>query len=236
MTLEKEPESVSKLLEYAYDDYCISILAKALGEMEIAEEYESRSMSFIQHFNPKSGFFQARRGGQWFSPFSPFEVNFNYTEANAWQYSLFAPHAIGVLEKLLGGKKGLENHLDSLFETTSRTSGRNQADITGLIGQYAHGNEPSHHMAYLYNYIGRPDKSMSYLDKIMKEMYSNTPDGLSGNEDCGQMSAWFVLSSMGLYPVAPGSPFYNIGRPTMDDAKIRLGDTSFSNYLLESIR
>jgi hypothetical protein len=156
---------------------------------------------------------RARRSGLWYSPFDPTEVNFNYTEANSWQYSLYAPHAIGVLTELHGGKDSLSSYLDKLFTTNSVLSGRDQVDITGLIGQYAHGNEPSHHMAYLYNYTNQAHKTQFYVDKIMKEMYSVLPDGLSGNEDCGQMSSWYVLSAMGLYQVAPGNPFYEFGRP-----------------------
>ncbi len=222
ISLDKEPESVSKILEYAYDDFCIAQMATNLKQQRTAYEYELRSMNFINHFNPNTGFFQARRGGMWMAPFHPDEVNFNFTEANAWQYSLFAPHAVGVLTKLHGGKPALEKHLDRMFTASSETSGRDQADITGLIGQYAHGNEPSHHMAYLYNYVYRPDKTQNYVDSILYNLYHNAPDGLSGNEDCGQMSSWFVLSAMGLYQVAPGSPFYDIGRPLLKEGAFYL--------------
>lgn len=173
------------------------------------------------------------------SPFDPAEVNFNYTEANSWQYSLFAPHAIGVLRELIGGKDSLEHWLDLLFTTEMDLSGRDQADITGLIGQYAHGNEPSHHMAYLYNYTNAPEKTQLYIDRIQREMYSNTPDGLSGNEDCGQMSAWYVLSAMGLYQISPSRPFYEFGRPLMNKAEIQLKRgkllTIKSNYSKKNI-
>ncbi len=222
--LGSEPESVSKALEYAYDDFCIAQFAK-LGQNpdnHLIKHYEKRSLNFINAFDPSTKFMRARRAGQWFSPFDPAEVNFNYTEANSWQYSLYAPHAVGVLTDLLGGKDSLEMWLDRLFTTESNLSGRHQVDITGLIGQYAHGNEPSHHMAYLYNYTNSPDKTQHYLDRIMKEMYSTEPDGLSGNEDCGQMSSWYVLSSMGIYQIAPGNPYYEIGRPIMEKATIHL--------------
>jgi predicted alpha-1,2-mannosidase len=222
LSLDKEPESVSKALEYAYDDYCISIFAEALGKTDIAAEYKTRSFNFINHFDPKSGFFRARRGAQWMSNFAPEEVNFNYTEANAWQYSLFAPHAVNVLSQLHGGRESLERHLDDLFSAPQTTSGRDQADITGLIGQYAHGNEPSHHMAYLYNRVGKANKGAFIIDQIQKELYSNTADGLSGNEDCGQMSAWYVLSALGFYPVSPGSAIYDIGRPMMKEATLQV--------------
>ncbi len=218
-----EPESVSKTLEYAYDDFCIAKLLESEGTLpEIEEIYQERSMNFINVFDPSTKFMRGRRSGQWFSPFDPAEVNFNYTEANSWQYSLYAPHAVGVLTDLLGGKDSLELWLDRLFTTESSLSGRHQVDITGLIGQYAHGNEPSHHIAYLYNYTNAPHKTQLYVDRILKEMYSIQPDGLSGNEDCGQMSSWYVLSSMGLYQIAPGNPYYEIGRPVVDKASIKL--------------
>jgi predicted alpha-1,2-mannosidase len=231
LTLDKEAESVSKALEYAYDDFCIAQMAQALNQTRTAKEYQLRSYNFINHFNPYTGFFQARRGGMWMSPFRPDEVNFNFTEANAWQYSLFAPQAIPTLKALHGGSSKLENHLDKLFQADSKTSGRDQADITGLIGQYAHGNEPSHHMAYLYNYVGRPDKAQLYLDSILYNLYSNSPDGLSGNEDCGQMSSWFVLSAMGLYQIAPGFPYYDIGRPLLNEGEIELENGNICKIL-----
>ncbi|MFM7300444.1 MAG: GH92 family glycosyl hydrolase, partial [Crocinitomicaceae bacterium] len=222
ISAQQEPESVSKTLEYAYDEFCISEMAKKLKNDTLASKHLLSSYNFINLFDPTTKFMRARRQAHWYSPFSPNEVNFNYTEANSWQYSLYAPQHIAVLRNLLGGPDSLESWLDRLFSTTSELSGREQADITGLIGQYAHGNEPSHHMAYLYNYTNAPYKTQYYVDKILKEMYRNAPDGLSGNEDCGQMSAWFVLSSLGIYPIAPGKPVYEIGRPKIDDATIRL--------------
>ncbi|MEN9699943.1 MAG: hypothetical protein RLZZ301_1141 [Bacteroidota bacterium] len=217
-----EPESVSRTLEYAYDDDCIARMAKALGQEKIATEFEQRSYNFINVFDPESKFMRARRGAQWYGPFDPSEVNFNYTEANSWQYSLAAPQHIETLIQLLGGRDSLEAWLDRLFTTNMQLSGREQADITGLIGQYAHGNEPSHHMAYLYNYTNAPYKTQYYVDRILKDMYQNAPDGLSGNEDCGQMSAWYVMSALGFYAVSPGIPVYQIGRPFANYAKIRL--------------
>lgn len=217
-----EPESVSRTLEYAYDDFCISEMAKALDANDIALEFEKRSYNFVNLYDPNTKFMRARRGAQWYGPFDPSEVNFNYTEANSWQYSLYAPHQIELLTELLGGKDSLEVWLDRLFTTDMKLSGREQADITGLIGQYAHGNEPSHHMAYLYNFTNAPYKTQLYIDRILKEMYQNAPDGLAGNEDCGQMSAWYVLSALGLYPIAPGKPVYQIGRPLANNAQIKL--------------
>ena len=218
---DQEPESVSKTLEYAYDDWCISEMAKKMGDKKSEKEFELRSFNFLNLYDPQTKFMRAKRAAQWFSPFEPSEVNFNYTEANAFQYSMAAPQAIKTLAEIQGGADSLESWLDRLFTSQSKLSGREQSDITGLIGQYAHGNEPSHHMAYLYNYTNSPHKTQFYVDKITKELYSNSPDGLSGNEDCGQMSSWFVLSSLGFYPVAPGKPYYEIGRPCFKNAVLK---------------
>ena len=218
---DQEPESVSRTLEYAYDDFCIAEMAKKMGNTAIENEFRKRSFNFLNVLDPSTKFMRAKRGAQWYSPFDPSEVNFNYTEANSWQYSMAAPHAIQELSKYLGGKDSLESWLDRLFTTSSSLSGREQADITGLIGQYAHGNEPSHHMAYLYNYTNHPYKTQFYVDRIINELYSSKPDGLSGNEDCGQMSAWYVLSSLGFYPVAPGKPYYEFGKPNFKQTEMK---------------
>jgi hypothetical protein len=226
-----ESESVSKTLEYAYDDWCIAEMASDLNKKETANEFYKRSENWKNLFDPLTSFFRARVNNGWFSPFKPEEVNFNYTEANAWQYSLFVPHDIyGLAKKMHFNEReisshspmGLEKHLDQMFTVSSKTSGRDQADITGLIGQYAHGNEPSHHMAYLYNYCGKPDKTQLYVTRIKEELYTTEPDGLSGNEDCGQMSAWYVLSALGFYSVTPGQPYYVIGSPTFEEATLNL--------------
>lgn len=217
-----EAESVSKTLEYAYDDWCIAEFAKEIGNEQVYKEYLNRSYNFLNVFDPSTKFMRARRGGQWFTPFQPAEVNFNYTEANSWQYSLAAPQHIPTLRHILGGKDSLQSWLDRLFTTESKLEGRHQVDITGLIGQYAHGNEPSHHIAYLYNYTNQPFKTQEKVDQILREMYHNSPDGLSGNEDCGQMSAWYALSAMGIYPVCPGSPNYTFGRPLQTSATIEI--------------
>lgn len=224
-----EPESVSKTLEYAYDEYCIGLMGDSDGNFN----QPITAFNFVNTFDPSTKFMRARRSGKWFSPFDPAEVNFNYTEANSWQYSLYAPHAVGVISELLGGKDSLEVWLDRLFTTESNLSGRHQVDITGLIGQYAHGNEPSHHMAYLYNYTNSPEKTQYYVDRIFDEMYSNAPDGLSGNEDCGQMSSWYVLSALGIYQIAPGNPHYEIGRPLMNKAILNLEN---GNQLLINVK
>ncbi len=217
-----EPESVSKTLEYSYDDWCIAIMADSLGRDSIAKIFYERGQYYKNLYDPSTKFFRAKKSHSWFSPFYPEEVNFNYTEANAWQYSLFAPQDIQGHIELMGGDTAFENHLDKLFSTSSKTSGREQPDITGLIGQYAHGNEPSHHMAYLYNYIGKPYKTQKIVRQILNEQYTNFPDGLSGNEDCGQMSSWYVLSAMGLYSVTPGLDYYTIGTPLFNRVNINL--------------
>ncbi|MBL6667946.1 MAG: GH92 family glycosyl hydrolase [Crocinitomicaceae bacterium] len=219
---DQEAESVSKTLEYAYDDFCIAQMAKKMGRMDLFKEYHKRSLNFVNLYDPSTKFMRARRGAQWFGPFNPIEVNFNYTEANSWQYSLYAPHNIPLLAELMGGKDSLETWLDRLFAAESDLIGRHQVDITGLIGQYAHGNEPSHHMAYLYNYTNAPEKTQLYVDQILSELYTIQSDGLSGNEDCGQMSAWYVMSALGLYPIAPGNTNYQIGRPLFKKAEIKL--------------
>lgn len=217
---EDESESVSKTLEYAYDDWCIAVFADSLGKDSIAAIYYKRAQFYKNLYNPDSKFMQPRYNGGWRIGFRPEEVTFDYTEANAWQYSLFVPQDIEGLTNLLGGRDSLEAWLDRLFTVSSKTSGREQADITGLIGQYAHGNEPSHHMAYLYNFTNSPWKTQKYVNQILHTLYANKPDGLSGNEDCGQMSSWYVLSSLGFYSVTPGSDIYVTGTPLFDQAVI----------------
>ncbi len=220
--INDEPESVSKTLEYAYDDWCIAQIARELGDSAGYKEYIQRAQSYKNLFNPATGFMQPKKNNIWKSPFDPREVDFNFTEANSWQYSFFVPQDVQTLIALHGGDAAFSAKLDSLFNASSQTSGRHQSDITGLIGQYAHGNEPSHHMAYLYNYAGKPWKSQKILRRIMDELYSDRADGLSGNEDCGQMSSWYVLSAMGFYPVTPGSPDYIIGTPLFKKSTIHL--------------
>lgn len=223
--IEEESESVSKNLEYAYDDWCIAelIVNSPIDEYnELKNGYSKRSVSWRNLYDPKTNFIRPRSNGGWLEPFEPREVNNNYTEANAWQYTFFTPHDINSMIDLMGGKENYEKKLDELFSTSSQTTGRDQADITGLIGQYAHGNEPSHHMAYLYAYAGAPQKTQKVLHQIKTEFYKNDPDGLIGNEDCGQMSAWYVFSSLGFYPVCPGDPKYVIGAPSFEKAIIHL--------------
>nr|WP_321247397.1 GH92 family glycosyl hydrolase [uncultured Psychroserpens sp.] len=220
--VEEESESVSKTLEYAYDDWTIAQMAKEMGEQEDYKLYTERAQYYKNIYDPESKFMRGRFRNTWFAPFDPYEVNFNYTEANSWQYSFYVPQDVTGFMNLLGGKDKLEAQLDELFVAEAETSGRNQADITGLIGQYAHGNEPSHHMAYLYNFVNTPHKTQEKVHQILTELYTNEPDGVSGNEDCGQMSAWYVFSSMGFYPVTPGSNQYIIGTPLFDKTTINL--------------
>ncbi len=219
---EDESESVSKTLEYAYNDWCIAVMADSLGQTELSEVFYHRSQAWKNLYNPTSGFLEPRYNGGWKTSFRPEEVTFDFTEANAWQYSMFVPHDLTTYLELIGGKDSLEKHLDNLFNAPSVTSGREQADITGLIGQYAHGNEPSHHIAYLYNYTNRPEKSQRYVHQICTKLYGNYPDGLCGNEDCGQMSAWYLFSAMGFYPVTPGTENYLFGTPLFDSCQIQL--------------
>ena len=218
----KESESVSKTLEYAYDDWAIGVLADSLHEHGIADDYYQRAQHYKNVFDPSTGFMRARNNNQWMTPFSPEEVNHHYTEANSWQYSYFVPQDVSGWIELLGGPEALEKKLDDLFSASSETSGRDQADITGLIGQYAQGNEPSHHIPYLYNFAGAPYKTQKVVRQIMDELYSDQPDGLSGNEDCGQMSSWLVFSAMGFYPVTPGITNYILGSPLFDKITLNL--------------
>ena len=227
LDVKKVAESVSKSLEYAYDDWCIARMAEALGQDSIAQIMYRRSERWKNLYNPKasvqySGFVQPRRNGL-FEPFNPYEVNNHYTEANGWQYHFYAPHDIMGMMSTFGGNQAFEAQLDSLFSTRSQTEGREQSDITGLIGQYAHGNEPSHHIAYLYAYTAHPEKGQALIDRICQDFYTNQPDGLIGNEDCGQMSAWYVLSSLGLYSLCPGSNAWVVGSPQVSYARVNRG-------------
>ncbi len=214
--------SVSKTLEYAYDDWCIAMMGKALGFEDDYNNYIQRAQYYKNIFDPETGFMRGRMNGMWVTPFDPTEVNFMLTEANTWQYTFFAPQDVSGMMKLLGGPTKFIAKLDEMFNATMEMSGRHQSDITGLIGQYAHGNEPSHHMAYLFNFAGEAWKTQALVRKIMAEQYSEKPDGLCGNEDCGQMSAWYVLSAMGFYPVTPGTDYYVTGSPIFDKVTIHL--------------
>jgi putative alpha-1,2-mannosidase len=219
---DDEPESVSKTLEYAIDDWCIAQMAKMLNKPDDYKNFIQRAQYWKNNYNDENGFMEARADGGWYTPFEPTEINNNFTEGNSWQYSFLAPQDVETLADKMGGKAAFEAKLDELFTTDSKLTGREQADVTGLIGQYAHGNEPSHHMAYLYNFTDSPDKTQFYINKILSEQYSDNPDGLSGNEDCGQMSAWYVISSLGIYNIMPGQNQFQIGMPQFDKAVINL--------------
>jgi predicted alpha-1,2-mannosidase len=225
-------ESVSKTLEFAYDDWCIAQFAKEIGNNDVYKEFIERAQSWKHLFDPASGFMRPRRNGGFPEPFDPFQVDFNYTEANAWQYSLFVPHDIETLIAYHGGKEQFEEFLDRMFSVSSKTSGREQADITGLIGQYAHGNEPSHHVAMLYTFIGKPEKTKALIDRICKEQYHNAPDGLCGNEDCGQMSAWYVQAKNQAYSFLPGNrEFIRIGENSRFPSAPAISSIVFENLI-----
>lgn len=224
---DRENESVAKALEYAYDDYCISILAEAVGDYKNQEKYAKFAKAYELYFDPSTRFMRGLDSkGKWRTPFNPRASNHrndDYCEGTAWQWTWFVPHDVEGLVGLMGGEDAFVDKLDSLFTASSQMEGEVvSADITGLIGQYAQGNEPSHHVIHMYNYVNRPWQTQELLDRVFKEQYRNDPDGLSGNEDCGQMSAWYILNSMGFYQVCPGKPVYSIGRPIFDKVVINL--------------
>lgn len=219
---DKEHEAVSKTLEYAYDDWCIARVAKYLGKEDDYHEFTRRALSYRNLYDSESGFMRGKKNGAWSVPFDPYEVSGDYTEANAWQYSYFVPQDIKGLIQLMGGDTAFCSKLDELFSASGDLSGRSQPDIAGLIGQYAHGNEPSHHMAYLYAFAGQAWKSQKLVNQICSTLYTNQPDGLSGNEDCGQMSSWYNFSALGFYPVSPGLDYYVIGSPLFNESQIQL--------------
>jgi len=216
ISMDDEHESVSKTVEYAYDDWCIAQMAQILNKKEDYEYFMKRSQNWKNIFDWNTGFMRPKKNGGWDKPFDPREINNNFTEGNSWQYSFFVPQDIPGMIAAYGGNEKFEAKLDEMFNSESKTTGREQVDVTGLIGQYAHGNEPSHHMAYLYNYIGKPEKTTEKVHYILNNFYKNSPDGLIGNEDCGQMSAWYVLSAMGIYAVTPGQPIWEINEPFLD--------------------
>jgi predicted alpha-1,2-mannosidase len=228
---ELEVESVTKTLEYAFDDWAIAQMALMLGKESEYEHFIVRSGFWQNVYDEQTKFMRGKTAdGEWVEPFDPkrsnHRVNTDYTEGNAWQHSWFVPHQVDKLIEFMGGDDLFTQRLDSLFNQDSNITGENSSpDISGLIGQYAHGNEPSHHIAYLYNYAGKPWKSQQILHEIMHSQYSTNVDGLSGNEDCGQMSAWYVFSSMGFYPVNPASGKYVIGTPQFERVTVNLTAT-----------
>ncbi len=230
-------ESVSKTLELAYNDWCVAQMAKGLGKTEDYEFFLKRSNSFKSLFDSSTGFMRGKSSTvEWTTPFDPQALSSHgdYTEGNAFQYSWYVPHAPCELMQMLGGVKPFTKKLDELFETPF-TSAKNVSDVTGLIGQYAHGNEPSHHIAYFYNLTNEPWKTQKYIREICDEQYNNTPDGLSGNEDCGQMSSWYVFSSLGFYPVNPADGIYWIGTPTFNSATIHISEKNKFNIVAKNL-
>jgi predicted alpha-1,2-mannosidase len=244
VSADDDAESVSKTLEYAYDDYCISNFCDAvlhdindndtsllkykndtlfLTQLnETKNAFAIRANNWQNIYDPTTGFMRARANSTLVEPFSAYMVDNNFTEANSWQYSFSITQSIAEYIKMIGGKDNFEKKLDDLFNAKSQTEGRDQADITGLIGQYAHGNEPSHHIAYLYKYTNHPEKANEKVAFILNNFYKNEPDGLIGNEDCGQMSAWYVLSAMGIYPIDITNSFVSIP-PQFKYANIKNG-------------
>ena len=218
--------TVSKTLEYSYDDWCIAQVAKQLGKDEDYKKYMDRSQYYKNLFDPVYHLFRGKNSnGSWYEPFQPRFAEYgnpHCVEGNTWQYSFFVPHDMPGLIELMGGKAGFEMMLDSLFTQTSELLGEDTEDVTGLIGQYSQGNEPDHNSAYLFDLIGKPEKTQFYTNKIINTLYKNGPAGLCGNEDCGQMSAWYVFSAMGMYPVNPVDGRYYFGSPQFEKTAIQL--------------
>lgn len=224
-----ELKSVSKALEFAYNDWNIATMAKGMGRDAIAKEYGERAGRYRNYFDKETGFMRGKKqDGSWVTPFTPTDSNHNkgeYTEGNAWQWTWFAPHDVPGLIELFGGKEPFAKKLNELFTTDSTLTGEEiSGDITGLIGQYAHGNEPSHHIAYMFNWVEQPWRTQEIIHKIMNEFYKATPGGIIGNEDCGQMSAWYILNALGIYQVAPGDTRFSIGVPHFPESRIPLKD------------
>lgn len=226
-------KSVATALEYCYDDWCIAQLAKELGKTEDYEYFMNRASGYKTYFDKENKLMNGFSSkGQFRRPFDPFFSSYgecDWVEGNSWQYSFFVPHDVQGLINLYGSKEEFAKALDTLFSMPTDMSGHDvPIDITGLIGQYAHGNEPSHHVAYLYNYVGQPHKGQQRLHEIMTTLYTDQPDGLCGNEDCGQMSAWYVFSAMGFYPVNPAEGIYVLGKPMVEKAEIKTGNKIFT--------
>lgn len=224
---DRENESVAKALEYAYNDWCISVFAESMTDFDNKDKYARFAKAYEFYFDKETRFMRGLNSkGEWRTPFNPrasTHRNDDYCEGTAWQWTWFVPHDVEGLVNLMGGENAFASKLDSLFTADSSLEGETtSSDISGLIGQYAHGNEPSHHVTHLYNYVKRPWRTQELVDSVFQSQYANRPDGLAGNEDCGQMSAWYILNSMGFYQVCPGKPVYSIGRPVFDQAVVNL--------------
>ena len=221
-----QTQSVSITLEQAFDDWCVAQLAEKLNKDADYERFHKRSEYYRNLFHPKTKFFQSKNDkGEWIEPVDPYQYGGNgghpFTEGNAWQYFWYVPHNIQALMELTGGTKAFEQKLDTFFTSNYKSEQMNH-NASGFVGQYAHGNEPSHHVAYLYNFAGQPWKTQKYVSHILNTLYNNTSSGYAGNDDCGQMSAWYVFSAMGFYPVNPADGRYIIGSPLLDECTLKL--------------
>ncbi len=243
----EENWSLSKTLEYAFDDYCIALMAEKMGRKDVADEFYRRSGNYVNVYNPATSFMQPRDSkGDFLDGFNPDDYTEDICESNGWQYFWSVQHDIDGLIDLVGGKDRFKEKLDSMMTYNPSPNDSLPIFSTGMIGQYVHGNEPSHHVVYLYNNVGRPDLTQKYASEIMEQLYNTTPAGLSGNEDCGQMSAWFVFSAMGFYPVNPVNGIYELGTPLfkkmqlhLDNGKIftvNAPDVSKENIYIRSIK
>ncbi len=246
---ELESNSVSKVLEYAYDDWCLAQVSQKLWKMDDYAYFTKRAKYFQYQFDPSTGFMRGKKAdGSWITPFDPKAVSIlnkgDFTEGNSWQYSFYVPQDVNTLIELMGGDEKFCTKLDTLFNTAPTLDNERAWDVTGLIGQYAQGNEPSHHVAYLYDFAGKPWKTQQVVNQIKKTLYKSSRDGLCGNDDCGQMSAWYVFGTLGFYPVTPGINYYAIGTPSVVSAKLHLSngktfvinaaDVSDKNFYIQS--
>jgi predicted alpha-1,2-mannosidase len=226
---DKEEEAVSKTMEYAYDDWAVAHIARAVGELNDYKLLVERARNYKNLFDVGTGFMRPRlEDGRWTEPFDPTEMGHSkqwrdYTESDPWQTTFTVQHDPAGLIKLFGGRQAFLEKLDALFTTSSHLPADAPPDIAGMVGQYAHGNEPCHHMAYLYCYAGVPHKTQARVRQLLDLEYDDQPDGLAGNEDCGQMSAWYVISALGFYAVDPVSGKYVFGTPLFDRAEVELG-------------
>jgi predicted alpha-1,2-mannosidase len=217
-----DDQSISKTLEYAYNDWCVALMAKSLGKTDDFNFFYNQSQSFVNVFDKQTCFMRPRSStGDWVTNFDPLNYGSSYTEANAFQYSAYVPHEIPRLIELMGGTQKMEQWLDTLFTKGSRNSPFGEG---GYLGQYWHSNEPSHHLAYLYDFVGKPSKTQKMVHEIQTKLHTDKPDGIPGNDDCGQMSAWYVFSALGFYPVCPGQNMYYIGTPLFDKAVVHLAN------------
>jgi predicted alpha-1,2-mannosidase len=233
---DKISQSVSRTMEYSYNDWCVAQLAKSLGKTDDYELFMKRAANYRNVFDPSVGLARPKDStGAWLTPFIPTFIGHgkdrHYTEGNAWQYTWFVPHDVKGLIDLEGGPERFILKLDTLYTMSSEIQST-VSDVTGLVGQYAHGNEPSHHTIYLYDYAGAPWKTQEMVRKVMSEFYNSGPAGLCGNEDMGQMSAWYIFSAMGFYPVAPGQNVYAIGSPEFNKITIQLDKKHYNGARL----